>query len=195
MNKLISVRKMYEEYLKEDLEIPMTYEEYLHDKIEWFLEQNYEIYIKENNMEKQIMILSQGFEGDRHVITFEEAKQEVYDIALNDKEESEEYLTDYPTHTIFDFAKFIQCCFDKDINNGYSYEFNGVTYQILDDETIEQLWKELGNIPFDENEKGELILAEDWFIFDKSTEREDIWHWFDEYHFKGVGWLMNEYKE
>ena len=104
MSKLISVRKMYEEYLKEDLEIPMTYEEYLHDKIEWFLEQNYEIYIKENNIEKQIMILSQGFEGDRHVMTFEEAKQEIYDISLNNRDESEEYLTDYPTHTIFDFV-------------------------------------------------------------------------------------------
>ena len=46
MSKLISVRKMYEEYLKEDLEMPLTYEEYLHDKIKWFLEQDYEIYIK-----------------------------------------------------------------------------------------------------------------------------------------------------
>ena len=52
MSKLISVRQMYEKYLKEDLEVPMTYEEYLHDKIEWFLEQNYGIYIKEDIKEK-----------------------------------------------------------------------------------------------------------------------------------------------
>lgn len=146
-------------------------------------------------MNKEKMILSQGFEGDRHVMTFEEAKKEIYDIALNNRDESEEYLADYPTHTIFDFAQYIQYCFDKDINNGYSYEFDGVTYQVLNDEAIEQLWKELGDIPFDEDEKGELILGEDWLVFDKGTEREDIWYWFDEHYSQGVGWLINEYKE
>lgn len=194
MKRLISVRKMYEEYLKEDLEIPMTYEEYLHDKIEWFLEQNYGIYIKENNMEKEKMILSEGFEGDRHVMTFEEAKQEVYDIALNDNEESQVYMEDYPGKTIIDFAEFIQYCFDRDINNGYCHEYHGITYSVLNDENIEKLWRELTDIPFDENEN-DLVLSEDWFIFDKGTEREDIWHWFDDHHSKGVGWLMNEYEK
>ena len=47
MDKLISVREMYEEYLRDDVENPMTYEEYLHNKIEWFLELGCEIYIKE----------------------------------------------------------------------------------------------------------------------------------------------------
>lgn len=31
-------------------------------------------------------------------------------------------------------------------------------------------------------------------MLDKATEREEIWHWFDEYHSKGVGWLMNEFE-
>ena len=26
------------------------------------------------------------------------------------------------------------------------------------------------------------------------TDVETIWHWFDEHHSKGVGWLMNEYE-
>ena len=145
-------------------------------------------------MNKEKRILSQGFEGDRHVMTFEEAKKEIYDIALNDNEESVEYLEDYPTHTIFDFANFIQYCFEKDIQNEYCYECFGIRYSVLSDETIEELWKELGYIPFDENVNGELVLNEDWFIFDKGTEREEIWHWFDEYHSKGVGWLMNEFE-
>lgn len=144
---------------------------------------------------KQQMILSEDLESSRHVMSFEEAKQEIYDIALNNRDESEVYLTDYPSNTIFDFAEYIQYCFDKDINSGYSYEFDGATYQVLNDEAIEDLWKELEDVSFDENKNGELILVESWFIFDKGTEREDIWHWFDEYHSQGVGWLMNEYEK
>lgn len=144
----------------------------------------------EENTTVNKKILSQGFEGDRHVMTFEEAKKEIYDIALNNRDESEEYLADYPTRTIFDFAKYIQYCFVKTIEDGYVCEFDGVEYLVLDDETIEDLWKELGDVPFDEEENGELILAEDWFIFDKGTEREDIWHWFDDHHSQGVGWLL-----
>lgn len=43
MKEILSVRKMYEEYLKDDIEKPLSYEEYLHSKIEWFLELGYEI--------------------------------------------------------------------------------------------------------------------------------------------------------
>ena len=43
--------------------------------------------------------------------------------------------------------------------------------------------------------KRRINSSEDWFVFDKGTEREDIWYWFDEHHSQGVGWLMNEYKE
>lgn len=145
-------------------------------------------------MSKEKMILSEGFEGDRHVMTFEEAKQEVYDIALNDNEESQVYMEDYPGKTIIDFAEFIKDCFDKDIKNGYCHECFGVKYQILNDENIEKLWRELTDITFDDSEN-DLVLSEDWFIFDEGTEREDIWHWFDHHHSKGIGWLMNEYEK
>lgn len=131
-------------------------------------------------------ILSQGFEGDRHVMTFEEAKKEIYDIALNNRDESAEYLANYPTRTIFDFAGYIQYFFVKTIEDGYVFEFDGVEYLVLDDETVEDLWKELGDVPFDEEENGELILAEDWFIFDKGIEREYIWHWFDDNYSNGL---------
>lgn len=45
-----------------------------------------------------------------------------------------------------------------------------------------QLWKELEDIPVDENEK----LDTDWYIrnkgknFRKGTHREEIWHWLEE---------------
>lgn len=55
---------------------------------------------------------------------------------------------------------------------------------------IEHLWLELGDVPFDEDKDGELILADDWHIFYKGTSREDIWHWFDDKHPIGLYALM-----
>ena len=48
MNEMTSVREMYKEYLKDDVEKPLSYKEYLHNKIEWFLELGYDIYVIEN---------------------------------------------------------------------------------------------------------------------------------------------------
>ena len=62
-----------------------------------------------------------------------------------------------------------------------------VTYT---DRQLEQLWEELSDIPFDEDDCTELFLADDWFIFEASTDRETIWHWFDEHYSKGVHALM-----
>ena len=47
-----------------------------------------------------------------------------------------------------------------------------------------------GETSFDENE----CLDVDWQGWYKGTDVETIWHWFDEHHSKGVGWLMNEYE-
>ena len=58
------------------------------------------------------------------------------------------------------------------------------------DREIEKLWEELEDVPVDENE----CLDVDWQGWWKGTHREEIWHWFDEHHSKGVGWLMNEYE-
>ena len=52
------------------------------------------------------------------------------------------------------------------------------------------MWNELEDIPIDEEE----CLDVDWQGWNKGTHREEIWHWFDERHSKGVGWLMNEYE-
>ena len=50
------------------------------------------------------------------------------------------------------------------------------------DTELENLWKFLEDIPMNENEQ----LEEDWFIFPKGTDKEEIWHWFDEQYSKGV---------
>lgn len=66
--------------------------------------------------------------------------------------------------------------------------------KIYTDKSLEEMWIELTDVPFDENETGELILAEDWAsIFRKGDSREAVWHWFDEMHSKGVAWLLNEF--
>lgn len=68
--------------------------------------------------------------------------------------------------------------------------------KIYTDKSLEEMWIELTDVPFDENETGELILAEDWAsIFSKGDSREAVWHWFDEMHSKGVAWLLNEFEE
>jgi hypothetical protein len=61
------------------------------------------------------------------------------------------------------------------------------------DKKLEKLWNELTDVTLNENENGELVLAEAWNEFEKGTELEFIWFWFDKRHSKGVGWLMNEY--
>lgn len=38
------------------------------------------------------------------------------------------------------------------------------------------LWKELSNIPINENEE----IEERFLHFDIGTHREEIWHWFEE---------------
>jgi len=58
------------------------------------------------------------------------------------------------------------------------------------DSQLETQWNELEDVCFDEDSDGELILSEDWYHFPKGTIREEIWHWFDDRHSKGVAWLL-----
>lgn len=62
------------------------------------------------------------------------------------------------------------------------------------DPIVENLWEELENVSFDEDADGRLYLSQPWHDFPAGTEREEIWHWFDETHSKGVAWLLYEYE-
>lgn len=67
---------------------------------------------------------------------------------------------------------------------------NNVVKTYLDtDDLIQDLWKSFSNVPFDEGNK-DLELGQDWFVFPKETEREDIWKWFDSHYSKGVVSLL-----
>ena len=61
------------------------------------------------------------------------------------------------------------------------------------DSKLEALWEKLEDILFDENSNGELILSESWYLFPQGTSRDEIWHWFDQRHSKGVAWLLYEF--
>lgn len=53
---------------------------------------------------------------------------------------------------------------------------------------IEDLWRTLTDVNIDSDESTE----QNWFIFPKGTQKEYIWHWFDERYSKGVAWLLHE---
>lgn len=55
------------------------------------------------------------------------------------------------------------------------------------DKWLKGLWNEFGAIPM--NPETECIEA-DWRGWKAGTFREDIWHWFDERHSKGVAYLL-----
>ena len=69
----------------------------------------------------------------------------------------------------------------------------------LTNEILENLWEEFEDILFVEDPDSDdccfLVLAFDWendiHNFPAGTSRDEIWHWFDAYHSKGVGWLLN----
>ena len=67
------------------------------------------------------------------------------------------------------------------------YEFLK-SYSYLTEEdyqaTIDKLWEQLSDIPV--NNTGE-IIEDDFYIWDKGTQKEDIWHWFDERVQNGIG--------
>lgn len=53
-------------------------------------------------------------------------------------------------------------------------------------EAMEMFWDELGNVPVDDDG----FLQESFLWWPKGTDREDVWHWFDEKYTGGVKKLM-----
>lgn len=62
------------------------------------------------------------------------------------------------------------------------------TYSYLTEEeynnTLDIMWKELGDILVDENG---IAIEQDFYIWKKGTEKEEIWHWFDNRVIGGIG--------
>lgn len=63
------------------------------------------------------------------------------------------------------------------------------------DYKLEKLWDDLEDVLFDENNEGKLILSEKWRHFPKGTDRETIWHFFDQQYSHGLAWLLHGHYE
>lgn len=55
------------------------------------------------------------------------------------------------------------------------------------DAELEELWARFGDIPMDPDTE---CMEDDFLGFSRGTHREEIWHWFDERHSKGVAYLL-----
>lgn len=70
-------------------------------------------------------------------------------------------------------------------------EHNDGYVMLYDDAVLRQIWAELGDVPFYENkETFEMMLEDNWLVFDANTSRNEIWEWFDEHYSGGVYKLM-----
>ena len=78
--------------------------------------------------------------------------------------------------------------FKRDLIDGDNCEYRTSE---LADKYIETLWSKFEDITLNE-EDGVEIINSAWFIFSEGTEKEDIWHWFDNNHSKGIAWLLYE---
>jgi len=61
----------------------------------------------------------------------------------------------------------------------------------LRDEFLLEMWNDLADIPFDEEDTPHrLVLAQDWWLFEKGTDRGKIWSFFDKLYSEGVYTLI-----
>lgn len=83
------------------------------------------------------------------------------------------------------FDKFEEC--NTPFNSTMDLAVGNVRKEIvLDDEVLEYLWEEFGDVLIDDNE----CILDDFIGFKRGTHREEVWHWFDIHHSKGVSFLM-----
>lgn len=55
------------------------------------------------------------------------------------------------------------------------------------DERLKALWQQFTDVPMNPETE---CMEEDFLHFPAGTHREDIWHWFDERHSKGIAYLL-----
>ena len=48
----------------------------------------------------------------------------------------------------------------------------------FDLETAKKLWAQLGDIPVTEDD--DFVIEEDGTVFEKGTDKFEVWHWFEE---------------
>lgn len=86
-----------------------------------------------------------------------------------------------------------------------TYKMLALSTAHLDSDTIDKLNNKVnieGLIIYEKDNYGWFIpvfadeltkLEKDWYMFEKGTSRENIWHWFDERHSKGIAYLLYDH--
>jgi len=59
-------------------------------------------------------------------------------------------------------------------------------FGIRNDAAVKEIWGELGSIPVTADDD----LEESFRIWEKGTDKFEVWHWFDKYYSKGTAVLM-----
>ena len=81
----------------------------------------------------------------------------------------------------------LACLRLDDMKEFYSEEFLDDEDKVYTDEQLEEFWSQFGAAPMDpETER----MEDDFLYFPRGTHREEIWHWFDKRHSKGVVYLL-----
>ena len=119
----------------------------------------------------------------------------------NEKEDKHKYIHELRSNH---FSNVDTCilwaAYELFCNSDWKFQWDRIVIQNADaeiemefktqNELVEAMWETLTDVNIDEEE----CVEQNWFVFPEGTYREEIWHWFDEHHSKGVGWLMNEYE-
>lgn len=73
------------------------------------------------------------------------------------------------------------------LNAGVLFDrvLNGRITPAEKDKVLEQLWDSFRKVPINDDDS----IDEDFLVWEKGTDRFDIWHWFDEEYAKGLAAL------
>lgn len=117
---------------------------------------------------------------------------------INWENESWNYICETMQRKNLDYdycVNYVNELTSKDLQDFIACDFITIKMNLHDKE-MESLWEELEDIPFIEDEDGRLILDSDepWHNFVPGTTKEEIWHYFDRNHSKGINYLVNEYE-
>lgn len=66
-----------------------------------------------------------------------------------------------------------------------------LTLQDTIDKNVEASWKEFQSVPVDRN--GNLKVT--WYAFQKGTNKNEVYGWFNRHHSRGLSYLIEEVKK
>lgn len=82
--------------------------------------------------------------------------------------------------------------YNRDVLSSYDYEALRDGLEEIEtlrdrDEALEEMWRQFADIPMDPKTE---YIEEQFFGWGPGVSREEIWHWFDRRHSKGIGYLL-----